>query len=73
MTTTPGGRLVRTGKGTDLVLTRRFRAPATDVWASITDPERSARWFGRWEGDAAPDAPSRCRWRSRTTRRGATC
>ena len=54
MTTTPGGRLVRTGKGTDLVLTRRFRAPVTDVWASITDPERSARWFGRWEGDAGP-------------------
>ena len=25
-----------------------------DVWASLTDPERTARWFGPWQGDAAP-------------------
>jgi uncharacterized protein YndB with AHSA1/START domain len=46
----PTGRLL----GTDLVLTRTFRAPIDDVWASISDPERTARWFGPWEGDAAP-------------------
>ena len=40
--------------GTDLVLTRTFRAPIPDVWASVTDPARTARWFGPWEGDAAP-------------------
>jgi uncharacterized protein YndB with AHSA1/START domain len=40
--------------GTDLTLTRTFRAPADDVWSSITDPVRTARWFGPWEGDAAP-------------------
>ncbi|MGX7829100.1 SRPBCC family protein [Actinokineospora sp. 24-640] len=47
---TPTGRL----HGTDLVLTRSFRASAQDVWASVTEPERTARWFGAWEGDARP-------------------
>lgn len=50
MSPVPTGRLF----GTDLVLTRTFRAPAEDVWASITEPSRTARWFGRWEGEAAP-------------------
>lgn len=50
MSPTPTGRLF----GKDLVLTRTFRAPIDDVWASLTEPERTARWFGRWEGDAAP-------------------
>lgn len=50
----PTGRLFHTGTGSDLVLTRTFRAPAEDVWASLTEPERTARWFGPWEGDAAP-------------------
>jgi uncharacterized protein YndB with AHSA1/START domain len=46
--------LFRTDAGTDLVLTRTFRAPAEDVWASLTEPARTARWFGPWEGEAAP-------------------
>jgi uncharacterized protein YndB with AHSA1/START domain len=50
MSPTPTGRLF----GDDLVLTRTFRAPIDDVWASLTDPARTARWFGPWEGDAAP-------------------
>jgi uncharacterized protein YndB with AHSA1/START domain len=50
----PTGELVRTGDGADLVLTRTFRASAEDVWVSITDPDHTARWFGRWEGEAAP-------------------
>ncbi|WTW92149.1 SRPBCC family protein [Streptomycetaceae bacterium NBC_01309] len=50
----PTGRLLRVGDSVDLVLTRVFRAPVEDVWASVTDPERTARWYGRWEGDAAP-------------------
>ncbi|KNY17838.1 ATPase [Shinella sp. SUS2] len=40
--------------GNDLVLTRTFRAPIDDVWASVTKSERTALWFGRWEGDAGP-------------------
>jgi uncharacterized protein YndB with AHSA1/START domain len=47
---TPTGRLF----GDDLVLTRMFRAPIDDVWASLTEPERTARWFGPWKGDAGP-------------------
>ena len=50
MSPTPTGRLF----GNDLVLTRTFRAPVDDVWASLTDSERTARWFGPWQGDAAP-------------------
>lgn len=56
MTTTPGpnGRLHRTAGGRDLILTRTYRAPIDDVWASITEPARTARWIGPWEGEAGP-------------------
>jgi uncharacterized protein YndB with AHSA1/START domain len=50
----PSGRLVPTDQGRDLVLERTFRAPIDDVWASITEPERTARWFGPWTGRGAP-------------------
>jgi uncharacterized protein YndB with AHSA1/START domain len=50
---TPTGRLF----GDDLILTRSFRAPIDDVWASLTEPDRTARWFGTWKGDAAPGRP----------------
>lgn len=53
-TPAPTGRLIGTPDGVDLVLTRTFRAPVEDVWASVTDPERTARWYGRWEGEAGP-------------------
>lgn len=54
MSPIPTGRLFRTGAGSDLVLSRTFRASAEDVWAGLTEPDRTARWFGPWEGDAAP-------------------
>ncbi|MFC0430661.1 SRPBCC family protein [Kutzneria buriramensis] len=54
MTTPPTGRLVPTADGRRLVLTRTFRAPIEDVWASVTESDRTARWFGPWKGDAAP-------------------
>src|SRR5690606_23528632 len=41
-------------RGNDLILTRTFRAPIDDVWTSVTDSESTARWIGRWEGDAGP-------------------
>jgi uncharacterized protein YndB with AHSA1/START domain len=50
----PTGRLVRTASGYDLVLTRTLRAPIEDVWASVTESPRTARWFGPWEGVGAP-------------------
>jgi uncharacterized protein YndB with AHSA1/START domain len=51
MTNPPTGRLVTTTTGFDLILTRSFRAGLDDVWAGVTEPERSARWFGRWTGE----------------------
>jgi uncharacterized protein YndB with AHSA1/START domain len=45
MTPKPTGRL----RGDDLVLTRTFRAPIDDVWASVTQSESTARWYGPWE------------------------
>ena len=54
MTNPPFGRLFPTADGRDLVLSRTFRAPIEDVWASVTESDRTARWFGPWEGDAAP-------------------
>lgn len=46
MSPQPTGRL----RGNDLIVTRRFRASIEDVWTSVTDPDSSERWFGRWEG-----------------------
>jgi uncharacterized protein YndB with AHSA1/START domain len=54
MTPEPTGRLEPTPTGYDLILTRTYRAPVDDVWASATEPERTARWFGPWRGEAAP-------------------
>jgi uncharacterized protein YndB with AHSA1/START domain len=54
MTPTPTGQLFTTEAGSDLVLTRTFRAPIGDVWASLTESDRTARWFGPWEGEAGP-------------------
>ncbi len=53
-TPTPTGRLVRTEKGVDIVVSRTIQATIDDVWASVTEPDRTARWFGRWEGEGAP-------------------
>ncbi|MBL1079372.1 SRPBCC family protein [Nocardia sp. 2] len=52
MTPTPAGRLLGTATGRDLILTRHFRAPIADVWDSLTESERSARWFGPWKGES---------------------
>ncbi|MEV6597762.1 SRPBCC family protein [Actinoplanes sp. NPDC051346] len=54
MTNSPIGRLLPTTDGHDLVVSRTFRAPIEDVWASVTESDRTARWFGPWEGDAGP-------------------
>ena len=48
------GRLFPTATGHDLELTRTFRAPVEDVWASVTEPDRTARWFGAWKGEPGP-------------------
>ena len=50
MTPKPNGSLTSTSTGPDLVLTRTFRAPIIDVWDSLTESERTTRWFGPWAG-----------------------
>ena len=50
MTPQPNGSLVPTSDGTDLVLIRTFRASVNDVWDSLTESERTSRWYGPWTG-----------------------
>jgi uncharacterized protein YndB with AHSA1/START domain len=54
MTPSPTGQVLSTARGPDLVLTRTFEAGIDDVWASITESERTARWFASWTGDPGP-------------------
>lgn len=51
MSPRPNGRLHKTNGGFDLVIERTFAGTLDDVWQSVTDPKRSARWFGAWEGE----------------------
>lgn len=61
MTPRPTGRLLPGDTGRDLILTRSFRAPIEDVWASITESERTARWFCSWSGEPGPGKTIRYR------------
>ncbi|MEJ7800479.1 MAG: SRPBCC domain-containing protein [Ilumatobacter sp.] len=57
MTTYPtpaSGHLHVTPEGRQLIIERIFRAPIEDVWASLTEPDRVARWYGIIEGDPFP-------------------
>lgn len=54
MTRQPTGRITPVPGGRDLILERTFRAPIEDVWASITESERSARWIASWTGEPGP-------------------
>jgi uncharacterized protein YndB with AHSA1/START domain len=49
----PTGEVTRGSAGNvELAITRTFDAPAGDVWASLTDSERTAEWLGPWRGEA---------------------
>ncbi|MBC3189908.1 SRPBCC family protein [Pseudonocardia sp. C8] len=53
--TGPAGTVVRGADGqARLAFRREFPDPVDEVWAAITDPDRCARWFGHWTGDARP-------------------
>jgi len=52
MSREPTGRVQSTPTGADLIVTRSFRADIEDVWSSVTEPDSTARWFGRWEGES---------------------
>lgn len=51
--TSPLGQVLRDEDGVRLENVRSYDDPMTDVWSALTDPERTARWFGRWSGDPA--------------------
>jgi len=51
MTTPSTGRIEQGATGRILAIERTFTAAIGDVWASITEPERTARWVGPWTGD----------------------
>ncbi|MDO5495641.1 MAG: SRPBCC family protein [bacterium] len=53
MTPTPTGRVERRGENFALILSRTFDAPIEEVWASVTESDRLARWIGTWEGNPA--------------------
>jgi uncharacterized protein YndB with AHSA1/START domain len=54
VTKPPSGRFIHSADGNQLVVSRTFHAPIEDVWASVTEPDRTARWFGTWRGDPGP-------------------
>jgi uncharacterized protein YndB with AHSA1/START domain len=39
-----------------LVFRRSWPHPVADVWAALTEPERSARWIGRYDGEQGAGA-----------------
>lgn len=57
------GKLVRTERGTDLVLLRSIALPAGEAWAYLTDSELTEQWFGPWEGDGRAGGSVRMRLR----------
>jgi uncharacterized protein YndB with AHSA1/START domain len=51
MSPEPTGRISKDGDRAVLTITREFRAPIEDVWASVTESERLGRWIGTFTGD----------------------
>lgn len=56
--TTPNGTATPTGirTPTGIAIPRRIDLSLDELWAWITDPDRTALWFGRWSGDPASGA-----------------
>ncbi|RWZ67737.1 SRPBCC family protein [Labedella populi] len=51
MSPRPTGRIQRAPDGFDVALSRQFADPPASVWRDVTASERTARWFGPWEGE----------------------
>lgn len=56
MSPTPTGRVVPRDGALEVVLTRTFDAPITDVWDALTVSERLAPWIGTYTGDGRTGA-----------------
>ena len=46
----PTGTLTATPTGRVLSLRRTIADPPESVWATVTEPDRTAKWFGSWTG-----------------------
>ena len=51
MSPTPTGEVRRTAAGRDLILIRDLPGSIEDAWASLTESERTGRWFASWTGE----------------------
>lgn len=47
------GQVLRDHDGMRLEFVRTYHEPVEEVWSALTEPERLARWIGRWSGDPA--------------------
>lgn len=50
----PSGRVHSGPDGQRLIIERSLPAPIGDVWASLTEPDRVAPWYGSIEGELQP-------------------
>lgn len=48
------GTLRETVTGSDLTVVRGMSCSQAEAWDFVTDPERTALWFGSWRGDGRP-------------------
>lgn len=51
----PTGRLECGTSAPSLIFERQLPAAIGVVWNALTRPEETARWIGRWDGEAAPE------------------
>ena len=52
----PSGRVQSGADGKRLIVERTFTASMIDVWASLTEPDQVARWYGGIEGELRPSS-----------------
>ena len=45
------GRVTEVPAGVQVQFRRRWPDPIADVWGALTENERTARWFGRYDGE----------------------
>ncbi len=51
MSPRPSGRVLRGPDGWDIALSRDVSDTVPNVWRDVTDPARTALWFGPWDGE----------------------
>ena len=57
------GSVRKTDAGADLVVPRSLAMEIEEVWAFVSEPHLTEKWFGPWEGDARTGGAIRVRMR----------